>query len=194
MDNSRFVSRENTMIGLGAFPPASSGPAETTIEPGFSASKAVTNGITEDCAVAATMTAMRPPGISVGAPQPKAAWEGLQGVSLSICARTMASRKPAACRGSSRDRNTNRRLAKTISICPRASRDRTRAPASSTNCPSTKRSRAPTRARRSPFHRLDEEMQILLLDDLEFSRRPKNSADRQDRRRYVVNPARQPQR
>ena len=180
MDSSRFVSRENTMIGLCAFPLASSGLAETTIEPGFSASKAVTKGITEDCAVAATMTAMRPPGNSVGAPQPKAAWGGLQGVSLSICARTMASRKPAACRGSSRDRNTNRRLAKTISICPRASRDQ---PARRHLRQIVRRQSAVGRRPRGAIalHRLNEEIQILLLDDLEFSGRPKNSADRQDR-------------
>jgi len=51
----------------------------------------------------------------------------------------MASRKPEACFGSSRGRNTKRRLARTISTCPPASREPVRAPASSRNCPSTRR-------------------------------------------------------
>src|SRR5271169_3532964 len=120
------------------FSAPASGAAETTMESGTNNSNALTNGITEERAVAATVTPTRPPVISVGAPQPKATCEGVQGVSLSTWARTIASRKPEACFGSSKDRNMNRRAASMSSISAPASCERIRAPVYSANRPSSK--------------------------------------------------------
>ena len=110
-----------------------------------------TKGIIAERAVAATTTPIRPFDVSFGGSQPKAAWVEVQGVSRSICERMMASRKPEACPGSSRNRNAKRRLARTISTCPPASRERIRAPASSTNLPSVKRSGASAMGRADRF-------------------------------------------
>ena len=170
--------------------------AETMIESGFSVSNAVTKGITEDCAVAATVTPMRPLDVSVGratAEEPPGKDSKASVGQFAIERWRRENQRPVA--GSSRDRNTKRRLAKMSSICPPASRDRTRRAGVFGDSPVDKtHSRANGARADRPLMALTDESKILLLDQLEFSRRPKNSSNRQARRRHVVNPARQPQR
>ena len=135
---------------------------------------------------------MRPLDISVGAPHPKTARNGFHGVSRSICDRTMAWRKLAACCGSSKVRNTKRRLARTSSICaPRKSRRSFRAGLFD-DLPFDKTQSGPDGAPgRPPSRWFDSEGKILLLDEPEFSCRPDDAGDRDDRKRHVIDPARQ---